>query len=357
MFDARGARWRAGGLAAVGVAALATVGFTKSETLHHARVVAASIGGVIAPPSASVATLEDLSDAFASVASHVRPSVVYIVAKHSEQIASRSKRGPQRQQVLPPDIMPFFRGMPGMPEGGDMPDMPHGDAVASGSGFIVSPDGYILTNAHVVDGATTVTVRLLDNREFKARVVGADPSTDVAVVKIDAKELTPAALGNSDNARIGEWVLAVGNPLGEDLTFTVTQGIVSAKGRSALRLPNHSAMSIQDFIQTDAAINPGNSGGPLVNVRGEVIGINAAIESPTGYNTGYGFAVPINLARNVMQQIIATGHVQRAALGVQVRDASADDAAYAGLKTIGGVLVEDYGSQDSPAREAGVRPG
>ena len=115
---------------------------------------------------------------------------------------------------------------------------------------------------------------------------------------------------------MGEWVLAVGNPLGENLTFTVTQGIVSAKGRSALGLPGSSARSIQDFIQTDAAINPGNSGGPLVNVRGEVIGINAAIESPTGYNTGYGFAVPINLARNVMQQIIATGHVERAALGV-----------------------------------------
>ncbi len=358
MFDARGARWRAGGLAAVGVAALATVGFTKSTSLHHARVFAASIGAAIAPPSAAVTSLEDLSDAFASVALHVRPSVVYIVAKHTEQVASRSERGKQhRQQMLPPDIMPFFRGMPGMPDGGDMPDMPQGDAVASGSGFIVSPDGYILTNNHVVDGATTVTVRLLDNREFKARVVGTDPTTDVAVVKIDAKGLTAAPLGNSDSARVGEWVLAVGNPLGEDLTFTVTQGIVSAKGRSALRLPNRSDKSIQDFIQTDAAINPGNSGGPLVNVRGEVIGINSAIESPTGYNTGYGFAVPINLARNVMQQIIATGHVERAALGVQVRDASADDAAYAGLTTIGGVLVEDYGSQDSPARQAGVRPG
>ncbi len=358
MFDARGARWRAGGLAAVGVAALATVGFTKTSSLHHARTFAATIGGAIAPPSAAVASLVDLSDAFASVASQVRPSVVYIVAKHTEQVASRSQRGQQqRPQMLPPDIMPFFRGMPGMPDGGDMPDMPHGDAVASGSGFIVSPDGYILTNNHVVDGATTVTVRLLDNREFKAHVVGADPTTDVAVVKIDAKGLTAAPLGNSDSARVGEWVLAVGNPLGEDLTFTVTQGIVSAKGRSALRLPNHSARSIQDFIQTDAAINPGNSGGPLVNVRGEVIGINSAIESPTGYNTGYGFAVPINLARNVMQQIIATGHVERAALGVQVRDASADDAAYVGLTTIGGVLVEDYGSTDSPARQAGVRPG
>jgi S1-C subfamily serine protease len=176
------------------------------------------------------------------------------------------------------------------------------------------------------------------------------------VTKIDANNLTAAPLGNSDAARVGEWVLAVGNPLGENLTFTVTQGIVSAKGR-ALALPGQSQQSIQDFIQTDAAINPGNSGGPLVNTRGEVIGINAAIESPTGYNAGYGFAVPINLARSVMDQIVKTGHVVRAALGIQVRDASADDAGYVGLKDIRGVLVEDYGDAGSPARKAGIQPG
>ncbi len=358
MFDARGARWRAGGLAAVGVAALATVGFTKSTLWHSpsptSTVHAAAVGTAIAPPSAAVTTLESLSDAFAAVAARVRPSVVYVVAKHTERTVAQGQRGNGPLQMLPPDLAPFFRGMPGAPGG---PDAPHGDAVASGSGFIVSPDGYILTNNHVVDGATTVTVRLLDERQFKARVVGADPTTDVAVLKIDAKGLAAAPLGNSDSARVGEWVLAVGNPLGEDLTFTVTQGIVSAKGRSALGLPGSSARSIQDFIQTDAAINPGNSGGPLVNVRGEVIGINSAIESPTGYNTGYGFAVPINLAHNVMDQLIATGHVERAALGVQVRNASADDAAYVGLNTIGGILVEDDGAADSPARRAGVQPG
>jgi serine protease Do len=246
--------------------------------------------------------------------------------------------------------------MPGMPGNPQAPRGQRRGGVAAGSGFVVSPDGYILTNNHVVDGASEVTVRLLDRREFKAKVVGRDPTTDVAVIKIDAKGLTAAPLGNSDAARVGEWVLAVGNPLGENLTFTVTQGIISAKGR-ALALPGQSQHSIQDFIQTDAAINPGNSGGPLVNVRGEVVGINSAIESPTGYNAGYGFAVPINLARAVMGQIIKSGKVERVALGIAVRDASADDAAYVGLDEIRGVLVEDFGDASSPALKAGIQAG
>jgi serine protease Do len=148
----------------------------------------------------------------------------------------------------------------------------------------------------------------------------------------------------------------VGNPLGENLTFTVTQGIISAKGR-ALNLPNRTESSIQDFIQTDAAINPGNSGGPLVNVRGEVIGINSAIASPTGVSAGYGFAVPINLARAVMEQIRANGRVERAALGVMVRDATTDDAAYVGLRDNRGILVQDFPSADSPAKKAGLQAG
>ncbi len=188
----------------------------------------------------------------------------------------------------------------------------------SGSGFVVSSDGFILTNNHVVEGAEQVTVRLLDRREFKAKVIGTDPNTDVAVLKIDAKGLPPVALGNSEDARVGEWVLAIGNPLGEGLTFTVTSGIVSAKGRALQGLPGRGQGSIQDFIQTDAAINPGNSGGPLVSVRGEVIGINSAIASETGFYSGYGFAIPINLARTVMNQLVETGSVHRAALGVSI---------------------------------------
>src|ERR687886_1868369 len=233
--------------------------------------------------------------------------------------SGRQQRMPRQQLPeipgLPPELRRFFE-MPGFPPGGDEPMEPRGGR-AAGSGFIVSPDGYILTNAHVVNGASRVTVRLLDRREFTAKVVGADPSTDVAVVKIDAKGLTPAPFGSSEAARVGEWVLAVGNPLGENLTFTVTSGIISAKGRT-LALPNSSDRSIQDFIQTDAAINPGNSGGPLVSVRGEVIGVNSAIESQTGFYSGYGFAIPIDLARRVMNQLIQTGSVHRAALGVSI---------------------------------------
>ncbi len=227
---------------------------------------------------------------------------------------------------------------------------------AAGSGFIVSRDGYILTNDHVVDGSDEVTVRLLDRREFKAKVVGTDPGTDLAVLKIDATNLTPAPLGDSDAARVGEWVLAVGNPLGENLTFTVTSGIISAKGRT-LALPNVSDRSIQDFIQTDAAINPGNSGGPLVSTGGRVLGVNSAIASRTGFYSGYGFAIPINLARQVMDQIISHGEVRRSVLGIAVRNASANDAAYVGLPDIRGVLVEDFGSDSSGAKKAGLEPG
>jgi serine protease Do len=296
---------------------------------------------VAAPPQAATApavkSLVDLSDAFASVAEHVKPTVVYIRSQRTEQPDKVRRR-------LPPGFDQFFPHRQG-------PEVEQG----SGSGFIVSSDGYVLTNNHVVEGADQVTVRLLDRREFRAKLVGTDANTDVAVLKIDAKGLTPAVLGNSDQVRVGEWVLAVGNPLGEALAFTVTSGIVSAKGRPLNGLAR-SQGSIQDFIQTDAAINPGNSGGPLVNVRGEVIGINSAIASETGFNVGYGFAIPINLAHNVMNQLIATGKVQRAALGINIRDATATDAAYVGLPEIRGVKVEDF-PEDSPAKAAGLEPG
>ena len=294
-------------------------------------------------PPAGAATLADLSEAFASVAEHVKPSVVFIKSGHTE-------RRPQHPQLqVPPGFEQFFPHLPQGPQGPDFQE-------SAGSGFIVSRDGYILTNDHVVDGSDQVTVRLLDRREFKARVVGTDPGTDLAVLKIDADNLTPAPLGDSEGARVGEWVLAVGNPLGENLTFTVTSGIISAKGRT-LALPNTSDRSIQDFIQTDAAINPGNSGGPLVSVSGAVIGVNSAIASQTGFYSGYGFAIPINLARRVMDQIIAHGRVQRAALGVTVRNVSPNDAAYVGLPDVRGVVVEDFGSDASPARKAGLEPG
>jgi serine protease Do len=299
---------------------------------------ATAIAQVPTPSIPAARPLQELSEAFAAVAEHVKPAVVYIRSQRTETTT---------KQRVPPGMERFF------PRFRQQPDIEQG----SGSGFIVSPDGYILTNNHVVEGAEQVTVRLLDRREFKAKVIGSDPNTDVAVVKIDAKGLPPIALGNSDDARVGEWVLAIGNPLGEGLTFTVTSGIVSAKGRALQGLPGRGQGSIQDFIQTDAAINPGNSGGPLVSVRGEVIGINSAIASETGFYSGYGFAIPINLARTVMNQLIETGAVHRAALGVSIDNVTLNDAAYVGLPEIRGVVVKDIPSDDSPAKAAGIVPG
>jgi len=276
---------------------------------------------------------------FVDVAEAVKPAVVFI---RSER---RARQAPQMQGV-PREFQDFFRQFQQQPRYSE----------GTGSGFIVSADGYILTNNHVVADANRVTVKMLDNREFTARVVGRDPATDVAVIKIDATRLPAAALGNSDAARVGEWVLAIGNPL--EFQFTVTAGIVSAKGRDlpGLRDPDQQ-YSIQDFIQTDAAINPGNSGGPLVNVRGEVVGINSAIASQTGFYAGYGFAIPINLARRVMDDLIATGRVQRAILGVGIREITPEDADYVGLREIRGVVVNDYSNKNSPARAAGLQPG
>ena len=294
-----------------------------------------------APAIPAAKSLQDLSDAFAAVAEAVRPSVVFIKASHSEKAdAPQAQRDPR----IPQGMEPFFQPR-------RKPEFEQG----SGTGFIVSQDGYILTNNHVVQGADKVIVRLLNRNEYVAKVVGADPNTDVAVLKIDATGLTPAALGDSDRERIGEWVLAIGNPLGDGLTFTVTSGIISAKGRTLDGL-QRGGVTISDFIQTDAAINPGNSGGPLVNVQGEVIGINSAIASETGFYSGYGFAIPINLARQVMTQLIKTGKVQRAALGINIAEASPEDAKYVGLTEPYGVKVAAF-PPNSPAEKAGLEEG
>ena len=308
----------------------------------QAQQALANLAPSRAPAIPAARSVSDLSDAFAAVAEEVRPAVVFIKA---DQVARQPSR--QAHPQLPP---PFDQMFPQFDN--PQPRVRRGE----GSGFIISPSGYILTNNHVVDEADRLTVQLIDKRTFKARVVGRDPETDVAVIKIDATGLPAVSLGNSDSTRIGEWVLAVGNPLGEDFTFTVTAGIVSAKGRALLDLRS-SQYSIGDFIQTDAAINPGNSGGPLVNVRGQVIGINSAIASPTGTYAGYGFAIPINLVRTVSEQLIAHGKVTRAVLGVSIRDADPEDAAYVGLDSISGVVVQDYSNDDSPAKKAGIKPG
>jgi serine protease Do len=340
-------RLRSGGVGLAFALGLLTAGFfhLPFQSAAQQQGKAYTTGApATAPVPPAAASLQDLSDAFASIAEHVKPSVVYIKSGHKPQ---REARSAPRMEV-PPGFEQFFRNFPPMQQEPRFQE-------SSGSGFIVSKDGYILTNNHVVDGSEQVTVRLLDRREFKAKVVGTDPNTDLAVLKIEAKNLIPAPLGSSNNARVGEWVLAVGNPLGDNLTFTVTSGIISAKGRS-LALPGQSDRSIQDFIQTDAAINPGNSGGPLVSVRGEVIGVNSAIASQTGFYSGYGFAIPIDLAHRVMDQIIADGRVHRSAMGVTVQNATPNDAEYVGLPDIRGVLVQDF-TENSPARKAGMEPG
>ncbi len=292
------------------------------------------IAQVDPPRIPSARPLADLSEAFAAVSEAVRPSVVYIDARQTATSNRRQQQG-----------LPLFDDRPQRP----------GVLRSTGTGFIVSADGYILTNQHVIKDASNITVQLLDGRVVPAQIVGSSASTDIGVLKIEAEGLKPASLGNSSATRVGEWVLAIGNPLGGSLTFTVTQGIISAKGRG---LPEAALkMGIVDFLQTDAAINQGNSGGPLVNVRGEVIGMNSVIASQNGMFQGYAFAIPIDLAKAVMSQLITNGKVERTGLDVSVREVTADDAAYLELDSIAGVKVDDFGTEDSPARKAGLLPG
>ncbi|HEU4879538.1 MAG TPA: trypsin-like peptidase domain-containing protein [Gemmatimonadaceae bacterium] len=303
------------------------------------------------PDAQSIAPLAQASNAFVEIADHVTPAVVAISVESRPNQASQ--RMPNNLQV-PPGFEDFFNQR-------QAPQVETG----SGSGFIVSKDGYILTNNHVVTSgdrttiADRVTVQMLDNRTYKARVVGNDPTTDVAVIKIEGNNFPTLPLGNDAQSRVGEWVLAIGNPLGFD--FTVTAGIISAKGRSLpglLSRRGDNNYNISDLIQTDAAINPGNSGGPLVNQRGEVIGITSAIASPTGVNAGYGFAIPITLARKVMDDIIKHGKVRVGVLGILIREVTPEDAAVAGMKDIRGAKVDGFNpSTGSGAERAGMQAG
>lgn len=227
----------------------------------------------------------------------------------------------------------------------------------SGSGVIISEDGYIVTNNHVIENAKVIQVTLNDNRKYDATIVGADPSTDIAVLKIKEKGLKAIPIGNSDDIRIGEWVLAVGNPF--NLTSTVTAGIVSAKARNINLLGDRSSSNvvpIESFIQTDAAVNPGNSGGALVNTRGELVGINTAIASRTGSYTGYSFAVPVNLVQKVMLDLIDYGIVQRGYLGVQIADITQELKEEKGLSTVKGVYISEV-VEDGSADKAGIKKG
>jgi len=325
--------------ALVGAAAILVVGFTSIVDLPQpssAQPVMTAPAFNTQPQQRPVIPearpLADLGNAFTAVAEAARPAVVYITVD--------ARRTSQR---TPSPFDRFFQ-----------PDTEPQLQQGSGSGFLISTDGLILTNNHVVQNAELVRVRLFDDRIFDAEVVGTDPLTDVAVIKIDAADLPAVALGNSDSVTVGQWVLAIGTPLSQAFSFTVTAGIVSARGRLLTGLQN-SRWGIQDFIQTDAAINRGNSGGPLVNIRGEVIGINSAIASETGTYNGYGFAIPINLAQRVAELLITEGKVRRAALGVMIMPVDQEAADYVGLDEIRGVVITEF-SDDSPAERAGLRP-
>lgn len=279
---------------------------------------------------------QSLSRAFNSVASEVAPSVVFIQRKDVRIV------GAQR------DLLTGRIVRPGREQLFDS---------GNGSGVVVSADGLILTNNHVIEDAEALEVQLTDGRVYDAQILGADPATDIAVLRIDASDLRPARLGNSDELRVGDWVLALGSPFG--LSNTVTAGIVSAKGRDGVFARNRQAsqrggVQYEEFIQTDAAINPGNSGGPLVNLEGEVVGINTAIFSRTGGNIGLSFAVPTAIAERVMRSIVEDGRVARGWLGVTLEDLTRDDEAFMGVGR--GVIVTSV-LPDSPADLAGVREG
>jgi Do/DeqQ family serine protease len=225
---------------------------------------------------------------------------------------------------------------------------------SSGSGVIISDDGYIATNNHVIDKAEQIEVILPNKSSYRARLVGTDPSTDLALLKIDAQDLPFARYGDSDKLRIGEWVLAIGNPF--DLTSTVTAGIISAKARSINIIRANDGLQVEAFLQTDAVVNPGNSGGALVNLRGELIGINTAIASETGSYQGYSFAVPVSLVKKVMNDLLNHGEVQRALLGIQIEDIDAKLAEHLGLDGVQGVYIGGVNPK-SGAEEAGLQEG
>lgn len=229
-----------------------------------------------------------------------------------------------------------------------------GPAQSTGSGVIISDDGFIATNYHVIQNASQIEVVLNDNRSYYGKVVGKDPTTDLALVKIKANNLPFVKYGNSDELYPGEWVLAIGNPF--DLNSTVTAGIVSAKARNIGILRDRNNLQIESFIQTDAAVNPGNSGGALVNLNGELIGINTAIATPTGNYAGYSFAVPVTLVKKVMDDLLEFGEVQRGLLGIRIGDVNAQLAEARGLSVFNGVFVSDV-NDNSAAEEAGLLPG
>ena len=299
--------------------------------------------GTLAAAQDSRSALQTMQDAFVQVAQSVKPAVVNIATTERPR-PTEGRRSPQ--------VPPFFRGPFRDFFGEDFferyfGEPPQRERHSLGSGVIVDSRGYILTNNHVIEQADEIEVRLSDKRKFSATVVGKDPKTDLAVIKIDATGALPVArLGDSDKIRTGEWAIAIGNPFGLDQTVTV--GVISAVGRADMGITTY-----EDFIQTDASINPGNSGGPLLNLQGEVVGVNTAIVAS---GKGIGFAIPINMAREIKDRLIAQGKVVRAWLGVGIQELTEELAAQFGVKPEDGVLVGNV-MADTPAERGGLKPG
>jgi serine protease Do len=303
--------------------------------LRIAFLCFAALAALPAAGQGRAASLPDFTDLYEKQG----PAVVSIDV--TQQV--RRQRFPDISEDDP--FYEFFRRFGQIPRRAPERDF---EAQSTGSGFILSADGYIVTNAHVVDEASEVLVRLTDRREFKAKVIGADKRSDIALLKVDAKDLPRVTIGDPDKLKVGEWVVAIGKPFG--LENTMTAGIVSAKGRD---LPQE---NLVPFIQTDVAINPGNSGGPLFNMRGEVIGINSLIYSRTGGYMGLAFAVPIDIAMNTVKQLQEKGKVTRGRIGVQITEVTKDMADSFGLKQAMGALVNSV-EKDGPAAKAGVESG
>ncbi len=321
-------------VAGIAAAAVTMAAWKAPQASSYLSAATAAPSAAPAPVPAAVAGLS-----YAPVVERVMPAVVTI------RVEKRASMVPTSQEI-PEEFRRFFGDQLPQMRGQRVPRVQRG----LGSGVIVSQDGYILTNDHVVDGVTNVKVELPDNRSFTAKVIGTDPATDLAVVKIEAKNLPTLEIGDSDAVKVGDVVLAIGNPL--DVGETVTSGIISAKGRQT---PD-GGEGYQDFLQTDAAINHGNSGGALVNAGGQLIGINSQILTPSDGNIGLGFAIPSNMAKHVMDQLIATGTVRRAKLGITVQRITPDLATSLGLSSTKGALVSGV-DDGSPAAKAGLRQG
>jgi serine protease Do len=328
------------GLVAAGVLSAALVGYSQlGLSLPSLAQANPAPAAVAVAAQAGAATLPS----FSTIAKQYGPAVVNISVTGDAQ---KTAAMPGMPNMDPDDpFYEFFKRF-----NGPMPQMPRGEAPArgQGSGFIVNKDGVILTNAHVVDGAKEVDVKLTDKREFKAKVLGVDPQTDVAVLKIEAHDLPVVTLGDPQQSSVGDWVLAIGSPFGFE--NTVTAGIISAKARA---LPDESYVP---FIQTDVAVNPGNSGGPLFNMKGEVIGINSQIFSRTGGYQGLSFSIPIDVAVKVQDQLVQHGKVTRGRIGVTIQGVNQALADSFGLKEPAGALVSQV-EKGSPADKAGIEPG